>query len=206
MHWGVVSGLGGVTLVSVMAVTADDARRYPLPVSVARQRLAASALPEPLMAFGAGQAMLSHEGDVLVWRLGDADHRSIGRVTLEGDGAATKVTVSFDLADNALGASRIAAAGLTRSMAESIFVEHVDAVLGGRPFDRQRMVQSTAAEMKDNPKMLEEFGDAVRHDMIAVSDMFSNMESETASVADPAAATRVDENSFKPMTDLTTQE
>lgn len=206
MHWGVVSGLGGVTLVSVIAVTADDARRYPLPVSVARQRLAASAPPEPLLAFGAGRAMLSHEGDVLVWRLGDADHRSIGLVTLEGDGAATKVTVSFDLADNALGASRIAAAGLTRSMAESIFVEHVDAVLGGRPFDPQRMVQSTAVEMKDNPKMLEEFGDAVRQDMIAVSDMFSNMESETASVADPKAAARVDENSFKPMTDLTTKE
>ncbi len=206
MHWGIVSGLGGVTLVSAAVVTADDVRRYPLPLSVAGQRLAASPLPQALLSFGGGPAILTREGDAFVWRLGDADHRSIGRVTLAGDGAATNVTISFDLADNALGGSRLAATGLTKSMAESIFAEHVDAVLGGRPFDQQRMTQSAALELQANPRMLKEFGDAIRQDMIGVADMFKDMDGESTTSTDPEAATRPNENSFEPMTDLTSEE
>lgn len=206
MHWGGVTAFGGLAAVTALVATGDEVRRYPIPATSAREKLATTPLPDPLTGMGGGQVKLIREDGALVWQLGDSDHRSEGRVSLNGDGAATDVTISFDLADNAVGGSRIAAARLTKSLAESIFIEHVDAVLGGRPFDQQRMMMTTAQELQSNPEMLKEFGETVRQDMTDVATMFEEVNANN--VRPPQStekATRPDPNSFKPTTDLTSK-
>ena len=208
MHWAGFTAIGGVAAaVTAVAVTGEEARRYPVPVSVARERLAAAPLPEPLAAFAGQTVVVIREEGALVWRFGDPEHRSEGRVTLEGEGASTNVTVRFDLADNALGESPIGATMMTKSMAENMFREHVDSVLGGRPFDMQRMGMALAQEMQANPKMLEEYGDAIGDQFNSVSAIISeDVEDldihDSQPVPDGRAATRPHENSFRPMTDL----
>lgn len=207
MHWGGIAGLGAIAAVTAAVATAPDSRRYPLPVSVARERLAAAPLPEALLAFAGGKAALAREDGALVWRLGGPDRCSIGRVTLEQDGASTEVTVSFDLADNAIEGSRLSGTRMTKSMAESMFTEHVDSVLAGRPFDPMRSMLGTAREMQANPEMLKDYGEAIGQQFNDVSAMLnSDFEADPALLAGtPAgrrAATQPNENSFKPMTDV----
>jgi hypothetical protein len=207
MHWGGVAGIGVVAAVTAAVATAPDTRRYPLPATVARERLAAAPLPAALLAFAGGKSALVREDDALVWRLGDLDHRSIGRVTLDQDGASTEVTVRFDLADNAIDGSPLSATRMTKSMAESMFAEHVDSVLGGRPFDAQRSMMATALEMQANPQMLKDYGEAIGQQFNQVSAMLnSDLGGDPYFVSERPtggrAATRPDENSFKPMIDL----
>jgi hypothetical protein len=207
MHWGGVAGVGAIAAVAAAVATAPESRRYPLPESVARERLAAAPLPEPLRAFAGGKVVLVREDGGLLWRLGDLEHRSTGRVTLERAGASTEVTMSFDLADNAFGESRLSGTMLTRSMAKSMFVEHVDSVLGGRPFDAQRSMVGTALEMQANPRMLEEFGEAVGQQFNDVSAMINaDFGPDPHFVSNRPvggrAATRPNENSFQPMIDV----
>ena len=207
MHWGGIVGLGAIAAVTTAVATAPDSRRYPLPESVARERLAAAPLPEPLLAFAGGKATLVREAGALVWRLGDPGSRSIGRVTLERDGASTEVTVSFDLADNAIQGSRLARTMMTKSMAESMFAEHVDSVLGGRPFDPMRSMLGTAREMHANPQMLKDYGEAIGQQFNDVSAMLNaDLQADPALLAGTEvgrrAATQPNENSFKPMTDV----
>jgi hypothetical protein len=142
-----------------------------------------------------------------VWQLGASDSRSVGRVTLEGEGASTDVTVRFALADNALGGSQIGATMLTKSMAEEMFREHVDAVLGGRPFDMQRMGMALAQEMQANPDMLKEYGDAIGDQFNEVATMLNEdvgdgYDHSAPVPVDGKAATRPNHDSFRPMTDL----
>lgn len=207
MHWGAFAGIGAIAAVTTAVATAPDSRRYPLPTSVARERLAATPLPDALVAFAGGKVSLVREEGALVWRLGDPGSRSIGRVTLERDGASTDVTVSFDLADNAIPGSRLAGTMMTKSMAESMFAEHVDSVLGGRPFDPMRSMMVTAREMQANPQMLKDHGEAIGQHFNEVSAMLNeDMAVDPGLFAGTEvgrrAATQPNENSFKPMTDV----
>ena len=205
MHWAGFTAIGGVAAtVTAVVATSEDVRRYPLPVSVARERLATMPLPEPLAGISGHKVVLIREDGALVWRLGDAEHRSEGRVTLDGEGASTNVTVRFDLADNALGGSKLGATLMTKSIAENLFREHVDSVLGGRPFDMQKMGLAIAQEMQANPAMLEQYGEAVGDQFNGVSAMLSQDDDLDYVLTVPErgngkAATRPDENSYKPM-------
>ncbi len=176
MQWGGLIGIGGIAAVTAVVVTGDDVRHYPVPVSVARERLAATPLPEALSGMGGAVSMVRRE-DGLLWRLGDPDRRSEARVSLEADGATTNATIHFDLSDKALGGSRLAATGLTKALAESILIEHVDAVLSGRPFDERRMALGAARELQANPDLLKDYGEAIRQDML---DMHKMLENQTA--------------------------
>ena len=204
---GGVGVAGLATLVGVSVLRADDTRRYPLPLTVASNRLAAAGLPEPLRAFGAGSVSLAHDDRGLVWRLGDPDHRSIARAILVGDGASTRVSIRFTLADNALDYSHIGATPMTRSLAKSLVAEHVDSVLGGRAFDQRQVARFAAGDYQANPNMLKQFGEAVRQDMIDVADQLHGTGMfAVAPVIDPErqrqAATRADPDSVKPTTTL----
>ncbi|HET9354694.1 MAG TPA: hypothetical protein VFO42_00865 [Sphingomicrobium sp.] len=161
MQWGVIAGMSGIAAVTAVAVSGPEVRRYAIPESVARERLAAAPLPETLLGMAGHRSVLIREDGALVWNLGGPDNRSVGRVTLEGEGASTNVTVSFDLSDTALGDSPLSKTRLTRSMAESMFAEHVDSVLSGRPFDAQRSMMVTAQEIQSNPEVMREYGQAL---------------------------------------------
>jgi hypothetical protein len=200
-------------MAGVAAVNSADVQRYPIPVMVARERLAAAPLPEALQGFGGHTVSVMREDGGLVWRLGDDTHRSRGKVTLQGDGAATNVTVRFDLADNAIDASPLSKTRLTKSLATSIFAEHVDSVLRGRDFDQGRMTRFTAYDIQAHPGMLQEFGEAVRQQMISVADMINGKGEFAAPVPvtidgrrQQEAATHVNRNSFEPLTDLSSKE
>ena len=205
MHWGGFTAIGGVAAaVTAVVVTGEEVRRYPVPVSVARERLATAPLPEPLAAFAGQNVVVIREEGALLWRFGDTEHRSEGRVTLQGEGASTNVTVRFALADNALGNSPMGATMMTKSMAENMFREHVDSVLGGRPFDMQKMGMAMAQEMQANPQMLEEYGNAINDQFNSVSAMLSENVDDDYTLAVPErgdgkAATRPNNDSFKPM-------
>lgn len=201
MNWGGWIGIGGIAAVTAVVVTGDEVRNYPVPVSVARERLASTPLPEALSGMG-GAVSMSRQEHGLRWRLGDPDRQSEARVSLEGDGATTNVTIHFDLSDKALGGSRLAATGLTKALAESIFTEHVDAVLGGRSFDQRRMALGAARELQANPNLLKEYGEAIRQDMLDTAKLLENQGSsiESVPVDYPGSATRVDPKSYKPMT------
>jgi len=204
MHWGGLVGLSGIAAVTVLVVSGPEVRRYPILETVARERLATTPLPEPLLDMAGHQVSLVREDGALVWHLGDAKRRSVARVTIEGDGASTNVTIDFNLADKALGDSPISKTRLTRSMAESIFAEHVDSVLGRRPFDAQRMMTGTAREIQANPEMLQEYGEAIDDQFNDVAKMLNgSMNVENMPVDQPIdglAATRPTDGSFKPMT------
>ena len=203
MHWTGFAAIGGVAAaVTTVVVTAEEVRRYPVPVSVARERLAAAPLPEPIAAFASHEFVVIREDGALVWRFGDAEHRSEGRVTLEGEGASTNVTVRFELADNALGESPIGATLMTKSMAENMFREHVDSVLGGRPFDMQKMGMAMAQEMQANPEMLKEFGSALDQQFQEVATMMNETTAPQIvpiQSGDGRAATQPNPDSFRPM-------
>lgn len=169
-----MAGLGGVAAVAAVVATGPEVRRYPITRTVAVERLATTPLPEPLLDMSGHRVSLVREGGALAWYLGDADHRSIGRVTLEADGAATKVTINFQLADNALGYSPVSKTRLTRSMAESIFAEHVDSALARRPFDVRRMMKGTAREIETNPEMLRAYGKAIDDQFNGVATMLND--------------------------------
>ena len=79
---GGFAGLGGIAAVTAVAVTGPEVYRYPITETVARERLASTPLPEPLLAFAGNKAALVREDGALVWNLGDAGNRSVGRVTL----------------------------------------------------------------------------------------------------------------------------
>ena len=161
MHWGGFAGLGGIAAVTAVAVSGPEVHRYPIMESVARERLASAPLPEGLLAFAGHKSALIREDGALVWNLGDSDNRSVGRVTLERDGASTNVTVDFDLSDTAMGDSPLSTTRLTRSMAEAMFNEHVDSVLTGRPFDANRSMMGVAQEIQSNPEVMREYGQAI---------------------------------------------
>ena len=161
MHWGGFAGLGGIAAVTAVAVTGPEVYRYPITEPVARERLASTPLPEPLLAFAGHKSALIREDGALVWNLGDSDNRSVGRVTLERDGASTNVTISFDLSDTAMGDSPLSKTRLTRSMAEGMFKEYVDSVLTGRPYDVHRSMIGVAQEMQANPEVMREYGQAL---------------------------------------------
>jgi hypothetical protein len=203
MHWGGFTAIGGVAAaVTAVVVTGEEVRRYPLPVSVARERLATAPLPEPLTAFAGQNVVVIREEGALLWHFGDAEHRSEGRVTLEGEGASTNVTVRFDLADNALGDSPMGATMMTKSMAENMFREHVDSLLGGRPFDMQKMGMALAQEMQANPEMLKEFGAALDQQFQEVATVMNETaapQSVTIQSGDSRAATQPNPDSFRPM-------
>lgn len=205
MHWGGFTAIGGVAAaVTTVVVTGEDVRRYPVPVSVARERLATAPLPEPLAGIAGDKIIMIREEGALVWHLGASDSRSEGRVILEGKGASTDVTVRFDLADNALGGSPLGATIMTKSMAETLFREHVDSVLGGRPFDMQKMGMEMAQEMQANPQMLEEYGEAVGDHLNGVAAMLNDTMAVENVPAQPRGSdsTKANPDSFKPMTEL----
>lgn len=208
MHWGIfgLGGVGGLAAVTAVVVNGDELRRYPVPASVARERLASAPLPQPLLAIAGGRVAVLRQDGALVWQLGDSEHRSVGRAEFEADGASTDVRFRFDLADNALGGSPIGATTLTKSMAEEMFVEHVDSVLGGRPFDMQRMGFELAREMQANPQMLKDYGDAVGQHFNEVATMLNeNSEFSTIPSAprvDGRDAVEPNRDSYQPTTRL----
>ena len=161
MKFLALAGLGGVAAVAALFAAGPEIRRYPIPESEALERLSASTLPEPLFDMAGRQVSLIREDGALVWYVGDPEQRSIGRVTINGDGARTSVAVKFELADNALGRSPVADTRLTRSMAESIFAEHVDSTLDGRPFDARRMMAVTSRAIQADPEIVRDYGEAV---------------------------------------------
>ena len=206
MQWGVIAGMSGIAAVTAVAVSGPEVYRYPITETVARERLASTPLPEPLLAFAGHKAALVREDGALVWNLGDADNRSVGRVTLERDGASTNITIHFDLSDTAMGDSPLSATRLTRGMAEGMFKEHVDAVLTGRPFDPNRAMIGLAQEMQADPEVMREFGRAL-------GDQFNEVAATINEMSDPSLyppaqppggqeATQPNRDSYKPMTNL----
>ena len=205
MHWGGFAGLGGIAAVTAVAVTGPEVYRYPIAESVARERLASTPLPEPLLAFAGHKSALVREDGALVWNLGDSDNRSVGRVTLTRDGASTNVTISFDLSDNALGDSPLSTTRLTRSMAEAMFKEHVDAVLAGRPFDANRSMIGVAQEMQADPEIMREYGQALGDQFNEVANVINDTsEYSTFPPSQPDGRDAVEPNreSYQPTTIL----
>lgn len=206
MHWGGFAGLGGIAAVTAVAVTGPEVYRYPITETVARERLASTALPEPLLAFAGHKATMIREDGGLVWKLGDSGNRSVGRVTLEGDGASTNVTISFDLSDTALGDSPLSRTRLTRSMAESMFKEHVDAVLMARPFDPNRSMIGVAQQMQADPEIMREYGQALGDQFNEVAEIMNETsEMSTFPPSQPAGgreATQPNPDSYRPTTHL----
>ena len=206
MHWGGLAGLGGIAAVTAVAVTGPEVYRYPITETVARERLASTALPEPLLGMVGHKVAMVREDGALVWNLGQPGNRSVGRVTLDGDGASTNVTISFDLSDKVLGDSPLSKTRLTRSMAEAMFKEHVDSVLLGRPFDANRSMIGVAQEIQANPEVMREYGQALGDQFNEVATML-NETSEFSSFppSQPAGgreATRPDPDSYRPTTNL----
>lgn len=173
MHWGGIAGVSGVAAVAAVAVTGPEVVRYPVVESVARERLATAALPAMLIGMSGGKVVMIREAGGITWKIGSGEGQSVGRVTLEGDGAATNVTIRFELGDNALGDSPLSGTRLTKSMAESMFKEHVDSVLSGRPFDPQRSMMTTAMEIQNNPEVMREYGQAIGDQFNQVSEMLN---------------------------------
>ena len=173
MHWGGFAGLGGIAAVTAVAVSGPEVHRYPIMESVATERLASTPLPDGLLAFAGHKSALIREDGALVWNLGGEGNRSVGRVTLERDGASTNVTISFDLSDTALGDSPLSTTRLTRSMAEAMFREHVDSVLTGRPFDANRSMIGVAQEIQANPEVMREYGQALGDQFNEVATMIN---------------------------------
>lgn len=161
MKFVAMATLGWTAAIAAVVASGEEARRYPIPQSVALERLATTPLPDPLLDMSGHTVSLVRESGGLSWYLGESDHRSVARVTLAPDGAATEVAISFDLAENALGYSPLSKTRLTRSMAESIFAEHVDAALTKRPFNARKMMAGTAREIENDPDILREYGEAV---------------------------------------------
>lgn len=192
MKFFAVAGLSGIAAVTAVVVSGPEVRRYPITEKVALERLSTAPLPEPLLDMSGHQVSLVRVDDALVWYLDDIEHRSVGRVALEGEGASTNVTIEFDLADGALGDSPIAKTRLLRSMAESIFAEHVDSVLSKRPFDAQRMMMVPAREIQADPEVLQEYGEAVDRQFNDVATMLNKR-------GGPPERTRLqaDDQSFK---------
>lgn len=176
MQWGVIAGMSGVAAVTAVAVSGPEVVRYPLPESVARERLAAAPLPEPLLALSGKTVVLLREEGGLTWMLGAADNRSVGRVTLAGDGAATDVTIEFELSDMALGAPGLSRTRFSRAMFENMFREHVDALLSGRPFDANRSMMGLAQEIQSDPAVMREFGQALGDQFNEVATMLNESE------------------------------
>lgn len=206
MHWGGFIGFGGIAAVTAVAVSGPEVHRFAIPETVARERLASTPLPQVLLGMVGNQVALVREEGALVWNIGGPGSRSVGRVTLDGQGAATDVTISFDLADNALGDSPMGRTRLTRSMAEGMFREHVEAVLGNRPFDPQRSMLGTAQEMQADPEVMREFGEALGDQFNEVATMMNeNAEFSAFPPPPPAggrAAVQPDPDSYRPTTDL----
>ena len=206
MHWGGLFGLGGLAAVTAVAVSGPEVHRYPLPESIVRERLATAALPQELLGMVGTQVAMVRVDGGLVWNIGAPGSRSVGRVTLDGQGAATDVTIHFDLADNALGDSPMGRTRLTRSMAEGMFTEHVDSVLRGRPFDPHRSMLGTAQEMQSDPQVMRKFGQALGDQFNEVSEVINdNAEFATFPPPQPPggeAATRPDPESYRPTTPL----
>lgn len=206
MQWGVIAGMSGIAAVTAVAVSGPEVYRYPITQTVARERLASTPLPEPLLAFAGHKSALVREDGALVWNLGDPGNRSVGRVTLERDGASTNVTISFDLSDKALGDSPLSATRLTRGMAEGMFKEHVDAVLTGRPFDANRSMMGLAQEMQANPEVMREYGQALGGMFNEVAATINeNAEYSTFPPTQPEGGhelTRPDPDSYRPTTNL----
>lgn len=198
-----MAGLGGVAAVAALFAAGPEFRRYPIPQSEALGLLSTTPLPEPLLDMSGHQVSLVRRGGTLVWYLGNAGHPSVGRVTIAGDGASTKVTVDFDLADNALGYSPVANTRLARSMAETIFTEYVDSALGRRPFDA-RLMMAAAREIQANPEMLKEYGEAVDDQFNDVATMLNggatggNMPRELQ--IDAGVVARESDKTLKPVT------
>ena len=119
MKFLAMATLGWTAAIAAVVASGEEARRYPIPQSVALERLATTPLPDPLLDMSGHTVSLVRESGGLSWYLGESDHRSVARVTLAPDGAATEVAISFDLAENALGYSPLSKTRLTRSMAES---------------------------------------------------------------------------------------
>ena len=202
MHWIGFTAIGGVAAtVTAVVVTADEVHHYPVPLSIARERLASTPLPEPLAGLAGGKVVVIREDGALLWKLGQGEHMSEGRVTLEGEGASTNATIHFDLDDDALGGAPIGGTLLTKSMAKTMFLEHVDSVLFGRPFDMQRMGMAMAKELQANPQMLEEYGAALDQQFEGVAAMLneSMAVADTQPPPDGRAATRPNADSYKPM-------
>ncbi len=205
MHWGGLAGLGGIAAVTAVAVTGPEVYRYPVTETVARERLASTPLPQALGMAGHKPALV-REDDALVWNLGGPDNRSVGRVTPEGEGASTNVTISFDLSSNALGESPLSKTRLTRSMAEAMFKEHVDSVLAGRPFDANRSMIGVAQEIQSNPEVMREYGQALGDQFNEVAEII-NENSEysttpTGSQVDGRDAVEPNRDAYQPMTNL----
>ena len=205
MHWGGFAGLGGIAAVTAVAVTGTEVYRYPITESVARERLASAPLPEPLLAFAGNKSALLREDGALVWNLGDSDNRSVGRVTLERDGASTNVTISFDLSDTAMGDSPLGRTRLTRGMAEGMFKEHVDSVLLGRPFDANRSMMGVAQEMQANPEVMREYGQALGgmfNEVAATMNETAEYSNFPPRQPDGREAVEPNRDSYRPMTNL----
>lgn len=209
MHWGAFAGLGGVAAaVTAVVATGPEVHRYPITQSIARERLATTPVPDALLGMVGHKAVVIREPGGLLWQFGDAKSRSTGRVTLEADGASTNVTMSFDLADNAYGDSPIGKTRLSRSMAESMFLEHVHSVLGGRPFDAQQGMMKTAMEMQADPRIMEEYGQAIGDQFNQVATMLNESEEFSFSSVSQVqrgssrAATAPNPESYRPTTDV----
>lgn len=206
MQWGVFAGVSGIAAVTAVAVSGPEVYRYPITETVARERLASTPFPEVLLGMAGHKLAMVREDGALVWNLGDPDNRSVGRVTLEGDGASTNVTISFDLSDTALGQSQLSKTRLTRSMAEAMFKEHVDSVLTGRPFDANRSMIGVAREIQSNPEVMREYGQAIGDQFNEVAEMmnesgeFAVMPSET--VVDGREAVAPNRDATRPTTNL----
>jgi hypothetical protein len=220
MHpWVALGGIAIAGVVGAAVMMAEpSSRSYPVPIDVARERLAAAPVPAMLLGVAGRTATLVRTGNILIWHLGDRG--SSGRVTAElsADGQATRVRLATDIKPDPLGGA-LTASRLYADMADDIFAEYVESAILGRAFDPVKFGQRTAARLQADPSLLAEFGEGISarqqevSDIITQDDTFNRdaggLEAALADLEDQANAAKAYEatrsarkNSTRPTTDL----
>ncbi len=203
MQWGAFAGMSGIAAVTAVVVAQPETQRYAIPERTAADRLASATLPEPLLGMVGRNFSLVREDGALVWRFGDSGNRSTFRVTLAGDGAATDVGITFDIAANVLGDTPLSDTKMIRSMAEGMFREHVDAVLVGRSFDPHRAMTGMAQQLQSDPEMMREYGQALGDQFNEVATMLNeDFDVATGDLPDGRDAVAPNRDATRPTTTL----
>lgn len=207
-----LAGAAGTALV----IAEPSTRSYPVPLEVAKERLAAAPIPGMLLGVTGGPATLVRAGDTLIWQLGERG----GQVSAElsGDGPSTRVRLITDIKPNPLGGV-LTSSKLYAGMADDIFAEYVESAIVGRPFDPLRFGQRSALRMQADPSSLSELGDGIRatkqevQEIITKEETFNRdaggLEATLADLEDQVKAEEAYEatrsarkNSTRPTTDL----
>ena len=168
--FGLVASLGG----GAWFVSASPSGEfYPMPRHEVASRLATAPPPGGISQGysdddGGAAIVVSKRGiSQVVWAFSAAD-QPLAKITadLEPDGAGTRVTVNFAMADSELAGAVSKDIGGAREMLEGIITlgmtEHVDATLERRAFDDQKVARSVAMYAAKNPGAAKRYMETVK--------------------------------------------